>query len=192
MSRTTGVEPCTRVKSTLLVGSLRALRSRGHGDAYLRHIEPHFVEAITAVGVPQWLPIEVAEAHYSACDALALSVDEMLKIGAIVAPTAASGVKVILRAAQTTGATPWAALERAPIYWGRMYDGSNLSVTKTGPKDATIVIRRNPLARYVYWRIGLRGIVVELARALSTTAYAREVARHAVVHDSVIYALSWV
>jgi len=185
-------EQCSRVKSTLLVGSLRALRLRGHGDAYLAHVDPHVAETLSAIGVPQWLPIEVAEAHYSACDALGLSHDEMMKIGAVVAPTAASGVRVILRAAATTGATPWTALERAPTYWGRMYDGSSLSVTKTGPKDATIVIRRNSLARYEYWRTGLRGIIVELARALSTAAFAREVGAHAVVHDSVTYSLSWV
>jgi hypothetical protein len=179
------------VKSTLLVGSLRALRMRGHGDAYLARVDPHVAEAISA-GVPQWLPIEVAEAHYGACDALGLTVDEMMKIGAIVAPTAASGVKVILRAARTTGATPWTALERAPTYWARMYDGGALSVTQTGPKDATILVRGNSLARYAYWRTGLRGIIVELARALSTMAYAREAPTLAVLHDSITYKLSWV
>jgi hypothetical protein len=192
MSRTTGVEPCSRVKSTLLVGSLQALRSRGHGEAYLGHIDPRVAETISAVGVPQWLPIDIAEAHYAACDALGLTVDEMMKVGAIVAPTAASGVRVILRAAQTTGATPWTVLERAPTYWARMYDGSELSVSKTGPKDATIFVRGNALARYAYWRTGLRGIIVELARALSTMAYARESPARAMVHDAVTYKLSWV
>jgi hypothetical protein len=192
MSRTTGVEPCSRVRSTLLLGSLHALRSRGHGDAYLTNIDATAAATILGVAVPQWLPIQIAEAHYSACDAIGLTVDEMLKIGAIVAPTAASGVRVILQAARTTGATPWTVLERAPLYWGRMYDGSALSVAKTGPKDATIVIRRNSLARFAYWRTGLRGIIVELARALSTTAIAREVGSITVTHDTVTYALSWV
>jgi hypothetical protein len=81
MSLTT--EPCSRVKSTLLVGSLRALRARGHGDAYLAHVDPHVAETLSAIGVPQWLPIDVAEAHYGACDALGLTHDEMMKIGAI-------------------------------------------------------------------------------------------------------------
>lgn len=192
MSGTTAVTPCTQVKSTLLLGSLRALRARGHGDAYMARVDPHVAETIADVGVPRWLPIDVAAAHYAACDAMKLSTDEMLKIGAIVAPTAASGVTVILQAARTTGADPWTALERAPTYWSRMYDGSALSVKKTGPKDASIFIRRNALARYAYWRTGLRGIVLELARALSTAAYVREVAQGAAVHDAVTYALSWV
>jgi hypothetical protein len=137
MSLTTGVEPCARVKSTLLVGSMQALRSRGHGEAYLKHIDRRVAEAISAVGVPQWLPIEVAEVH--------------------------------LRSVRC---------DRAD--------------RRRGPKDATIDIRGNSLARYAYWRTGLRGIIVELARALSTTAYAREVFARAVVHDAVTYTLSWV
>jgi hypothetical protein len=186
------IEPCTHVRSTLLIGSLRALRTRGHGNAYDAVVNPRVLATISAIGVPQWLPIDIAEAHYAACDALRLSVDEMLKIGAIVAPTAASGVQVIFHTARTTGATPWTVLDRAPTYWHRMYEGSALAVTRTGPKDATIAIRRNCLARFAYWRIGLRGVVVELARALSQAAYAREVALPANVTDAVTYALSWV
>jgi hypothetical protein len=192
MSGTTAVAPCTHVKSTLLLGSLRALRARGHGDAYMARVEPQVAATISDGGVPRWLTIDVAEAHYAACDALRLTTDEMLKIGAVVAPTAASGVSIILKAARTTGADPWTALERAPTYWSRMYFGSALSVTKTGPKDASIHIRRNALARYAYWRTGLRGIVLELARALSEAAYVREVAQGAMVNDAVTYALSWV
>lgn len=155
-------------------------------------MRPEVLAAISASAVPQWLPIAIAEGHYAACDTLRLSVDEMLRIGALVAPTAASGVQVVLRAARTGGATPWTALDRAPTYWGRMYDGSALVVTKAGPKDAVITVRRNTLARFAYWRIGLRGIILGLAKALATTAVARELEQRTLGHDSVTYALSWV
>jgi hypothetical protein len=190
------VEACRRVRSTLLFGSLRALRSHGHGEAYLARVDRGALDAISAIGVPQWLPMEIAEAHYAACDALRLSVEEMLAIGASVAPTAASGVSVILQAARTTGATPWTVLERAPKYWKRMYDGSALVITKRGPKDASIAIVRNSLARHPYWRIGLRGIIGELARALSSSAVVREVVQRTPspesARDEVTYALAWV
>jgi hypothetical protein len=186
----TGIEPCERVRSTLLAGSVRALRTRGHGDAYAAHIAPKDLDEISALGAPRWLPVRVAAAHYGACDALRLSVDEMLKIGASVSMTTASGVQVILRAARTTGATPWTVLDRAPTYWKRMYDGSGLVVLKTGPKDATICVRRNSLSRSAYWRTGLRGIILDLTRALSTTAFARETGYDR-AHDAVTYGLSW-
>jgi hypothetical protein len=196
LERPARVEPCRRVRSTLLFGSLRALRAHGHGDAYAARIRPAVPEAFSSLGVPQWLPLDVAEAHYAACDALGLDVEEMLRIGASVAPTAASGVQVILQAARTTGATPWTALERAPKYWNRMYDGSALEISKRGPKDASVVIRRNALARYAYWRIGLRGIIGELLRVLSTSSVVREVVVRASPaddpRDSVTYILAWV
>jgi len=131
----------------------------------------------------------VAHAHYAACDALKLSVDVMLELGAQVAPTAASGVQVILHAARTTGATPWTVMTRAPTYWGRMYEGSALIVTERGPKEALIAVHGNTLARYAYWRIGFRGIIASLARSLAVSVVAREVSR---TSDTVSYALSWV
>jgi hypothetical protein len=185
------VVPPRNVRSTLLIGSLQALRMRGHADAYLSRIPARVADALSATGAPIWLPIELADAHYKACDELHLGVDEILAIGAVVAPTAASGVQVVLRAARAGGVTPWTALANAPRYWSRMYDGSALRVVKDGPKDATILIEANPLARYAYWRIGLRGIIGELARLLSSVAYAREVAV-GVERDSVTYSLQWV
>lgn len=188
----TAIAPCTQVRSTLLVGSLHALRVRGHGEAYVARAGAELAAKIAAPGAPQWLPIELAEAHYGACDAMRLSVDEMLKIGGVVAPTAASGVQILLRAARTTGVNVWTALDRTPTYWRRMYEGSAIEVIKTGPKDATLIVRRNSLARYVYWRVGLRGIIGELARALAVKAIAREDATRSLAHDSVTYSLSWV
>ena len=190
------VKACERVRSTLVIGSLLALRARGHGDAYAARIPELMLEKISSIGVPQWLPMEVAEAHYAACDALKLGVEEMLEIGGAVAPTAASGVSIILSAARSTGATPWTILERAPTYWKRMYDGGALVIEKKGPKDAMIDVRANALARYAYWRVGFRGIIVALARGLSTSALAREVAPRGSTPDAppdaVTYALSWV
>lgn len=185
-----GVQPCQRVRSTLLIGSLRALRAHGHADAYASKLAPEHFATLSALGAPCWLPLRIADAHYSACDSLGLSADEMLKIGATVAPTATSGVQVVLHTARTTGATPWAVLDRAPTYWNRMYDGSALVVLKTGPKDATISVRRNALSRSMYWRVGLRGIILQLARGLSSAAFVRET-QHDAAHDAVTYGLAW-
>jgi len=45
--------PCQRVRSTLLQGSLRALRARGLGDRYLANIAPPMIEQIAGAAVPQ-------------------------------------------------------------------------------------------------------------------------------------------
>ena len=132
----------------------------------------------------------MAEAHYTACDGLRLSTDEMLQIGAAVAPVHASGVSVVLRAARAGGATPWTVLHNGARYWARMYDGSAITVTEKGPKDALIAITAQPLAASRYWRTGLRGILLALGNGLSQKAHVREMPAQG--GDEVTYSLAWV
>jgi hypothetical protein len=184
------VVPCSRVRSTLLVGSLKALRDHGHGERYASIVGPAFYERILTMGAPTWLELAAAQTHYHACDALHLSMDEILRIGAAVAPVAVSGIAVMIRAAKAGGVTPWTVLRNADRYWARMYDGSAAIVTEAGPKDARIEIVAQPLARSTYWRTGCRGVIKTAAGAFAEKAYAREVPSRA--DDRVVYSLSWV
>jgi hypothetical protein len=115
--------------------------------------------------VRSWLPIDLAWTHYATCNALGLTADEVLSIGAKVAPVQVSGVGLLLRAARAGGITPWALFDNASRYWQRMYDGGRVDVYREGRKDARLVVRGQPLLRFGYWRTGLRGIVQALAQA---------------------------
>jgi hypothetical protein len=181
---------CSHIRSTLLVGSLKALRDRGHGDRYRAHVGAAFYERILTMGAPAWLEIGIAETHYSACDALGLSATEIMQIGAAVVPVQVSGIDVVFRAARIGGANPWTVLHNARRYWSRMYEGSSIVVLEKGPKDAHVEISAQPLARSNYWRTGLRGILQTLGNALSEKAYVRELPRTA--SDTAKYALAWV
>lgn len=184
------VPPCGRVRSTLLLGSLKALRDRGHGEHYRANAGADLHERILTTGAPTWFDIGIAEAHYAACDALGLPDDEVLRIGAAVAPIQTSGIDVVFRAARIGGATPWTVLNNVGRYWGRMYEGSGVVVTEVGPKDAQVEIFSQPLARSPYWCTGLRGIIQALGAALAEKAYARELASRG--RDRVSYSLAWV
>jgi len=184
------VTSCVRVRSTLLVSSLKALRVHGYAERYREKVGDAFYERILTTGAPTWFEMATAETHYAACDALALSLDEILQIGATVAPVQTSGVDVVLRAARAGGATPWTVLNNAGRYWGRMYDGSGVIVTEKGPKDAHVEILRQPLARSPYWRTGLRGIMQSLTGALSEKAYVRDLPGRG--RDRVTYSVAWV
>ena len=67
----------TRVRSTLLQSSLNSLRTHAYYDRYLAVVDPSYREVILGSLAPEWLPMEVAEAHYRACDALQLTTEEM-------------------------------------------------------------------------------------------------------------------
>jgi hypothetical protein len=183
------VPACVRVRSTLLVGSLRALRERGHAERYKANVGAPFYERLLATGAPTWFEIAIAETHYAACDALALPSDEILQIGAAVAPVQVSGIDVVLRAARAGGVTPWTALHNIGRYWARMYDGSGAVVIEKGPKDAHIEIFRQPLARSPYWRTGLRGIIKAVTGALAQKAYVRDLPSQG--RDGVSYLVAW-
>lgn len=182
--------PCSRVRSTLLAGSLKALRERGHGDRYKTFVDVKYQDLLFMTGAPTWFSLQVAQAHYAACDALDLPTEEMLRIGAAVAPVHTSGVDVVLRAARAGGVTPWTILQNVSRYWARMYDGSAILVAEKGPKDAQITVVGQPLARSRYWRVGLRGIMLALSGSLSQKAYVRELPGNA--RDAVAYSLAWV
>jgi hypothetical protein len=182
--------PCSHIRSTLLVGSLKALRDRGHGDRYRAHVGAAYYERILTTGAPTWLEIAIAETHYGACDALALPASEIMQIGAAVVPVQVSGIDVVFRAARIGGANPWTVLHNARRYWSRMYEGSAIVVIEKGPKDAHVEISAQPLARSHYWRTGLRGILQTLGNALSERAYVRELPRPS--PDTAKYALAWV
>jgi hypothetical protein len=74
----------THLRGTLLMSSRRALQRFGHFEPYRALLPPHVEMAVASSVAGAWLPIELGVAHYRACDALQLSVDDTLKLGAAV------------------------------------------------------------------------------------------------------------
>ena len=175
----------------MIIASLQSLRRHGCIDRYLTHVAPAARDEILALAAPAWVPIGLAEAHYAACDALGLAVSEMLAIGAEVSRIDAAGAHVLLGLARAGGVTLWSLLDRLPASWHRMYRGSVFRTTKLGPKEASVVVAGNRLARFGYWRIGLRGIGEGLLRQFCTRVYVKETVERRTL-DSASYVISWV
>jgi hypothetical protein len=184
---TQAAHECTSVRSTVLVSSIQALRTSGHYDAYAAKVDPSVKGRLVTLGAPAWLPIDLAQAHYRACDALGLPSDEVRRVSASLALVHVSGVDVLLRAARAGGVSPWTIFSRAPTYWDRMYMGGRLVVHQDGPKDARLVVHGQSLAELAYWRAGFAGIVSALADSLSTRAYVNEARARGVA----TFAISW-
>jgi hypothetical protein len=183
-----GVGPCTFVRSTLLLASLQALRRRHHYDRYLEALAPTAREPIKALATPTWVPVTLAEAHYGACDSLDLSVTEMLAIGADSSRVNAVGVHALVGLARVGGADVWTLLDRLPTSWQLMYRGSTLTTEKTGPKDARVTVAGNRLARFAYWRTGMRGVGEAVFRHFCTRVFIKESGR---ARDAVTFVISW-
>jgi hypothetical protein len=170
------VEDARHCRSTLIIGSQSALRERGLFDAYAQLVSAPFKDAILSAVPGQWLPLEAARAHYTACDALKLTDDVLVQIGAL-ATRRASGTAITFarRVAQGAGVSPLTILAQSQRFWDNMWDGGNISVARTGPKDARVHVVGYPLANLHYNRVTMRGILVAAAELFCGKVYVKEV-----------------
>jgi hypothetical protein len=186
------VHACSNTRSTLLGSSILALRERGHFDRWNGLIDPRARDAILYTPAGVWQPVAISEAHYDACERLALPAEEILAMGNAVARfTQKTVLALTLRLAHETGVTPWMILDQTPRLWARLYQGSAMALVKVGPKDAELHFVGNPLSRFAYWRTGLCGIIHALAEPFATKAYVREKIVARADDHPVAYRVSW-
>jgi hypothetical protein len=181
----------THCRGTLLVASTRALKRHGHYERYQRHLTAEHFETIVSSAASTWLPIEVGIAHYEACDALGLPVDEQLAMGAeVVLELQRTFIGSVLRAASAGGGvSPIVGLKKFAAIFSRSVRGGGLRVVRLGPKDVRVEFVGLQLAAIRYFRIAYRGfihagceffsrrvIVAELDAFLSATTLAYRIA----------------
>lgn len=154
------IPPATSIRSTVLQSSLASLRLRGHFDDWNSKIEPRFRATIVESLAPSWMPIEVAIAHYSACEALALPISEQIAMGEAVGNRIqGSFMATLMKSARAAGFDPLVLLGQFDRLFARLFQGGSVQVVQTGPKDLDIEIRGVPLTRQAYFRVAFTGVV---------------------------------
>lgn len=150
----------SQCKGTLIVSSIGTLRSHGHYDRYAALLAPEHRQRVLEAIAGVWLPIDVALAHYEACEALGLSVSEQIRIGLDVGVRIQrSTIATLVKLAAASGVTPWTGIRSFQRFFERLFVGGGTRVVKLGPKDARIDIVGLPLARVPYFVNGYRGVI---------------------------------
>ena len=151
----------THCRGTLLLASRRALERRGHFDRYVGHLSRADADALTTAIPAAWLPIDLGVAHYRACDALALPIDEQLEMGGeVVRNLQRTFIGSLVKAASTgVGITPVFGLQRFTTIYFRTIQGADARIVRTGPKDARVEFKGLPLSPIRYFRIAYRGFI---------------------------------
>jgi hypothetical protein len=154
----TPLVPLARVRSTLLVASLQRVREMGREPDYLRRLPDIHRRAILESVAGTWLAVDVAVAHYEACEALGLTDEQQVDVGRVVG-TRLRGTLLgtVVRMAKEGGVTPWAVIPHFARFWSRLFEGSALLGWKAGPKEARIECAAMPLVDIRYFRNALRG-----------------------------------
>jgi len=168
------VEPVTAVRSTLITSSLTSLRARGLFERYdALQTSPHRQKILNLVA-GEWLPMDVAFAHYQACDALGLSVEEQIAIGKDVSRRVHDTfLSLVVKAARGVGVTPWLLLPQGNKMQGRLCIGGGIRITKLGPKSVRIELARLPHLVIPYVRNGLLGLYTAAVELLASNVTAR-------------------
>jgi hypothetical protein len=170
------IPPVTLVRSTLLVSSLRSVRSRGLFEHYLALLPQEHHETVRSTIAGVWLPVRVALAHYEACDGLGLTSEEQLAIGREVgAAIQGTFMGTMVKMAKGAGVTPWAIFSQYQKLWDRLLDGGAIEVTKVAPKEMLLECINLPLVRIPYFRTAFRGVNIGGCELFSRRAYANEI-----------------
>jgi len=183
----------THVRSTLIQSSVNTLRNLGYFESYAAHLDPTHAEAILQTLAPTWMPIETAEAHYAACDALHLAPPDLIRIGEVVGDRIqGTFLATLSRGARAAGVTPWTLLAHFDRLWGRLYQGGSVELSKAGPKDALIEIRRAVLPRFDYFRAAFCGVVRAPFKLVGVRMVHVKVERYSSSTDAFVMRAAWV
>ena len=176
--------PLRRVRSTLLVASYRMVQKLGREADYLRALPPEFHPAIVGTVAGTWVPVDAAVAHYVACESLGLSSEAQLEVGrAVGAQIRGTLFGTIVNLSKQVGATPWTVFAALPRFWPRVFDGSVVTLSQHGPKDALLELKWFPLADVRYFRNAFRGQVLGMLDLFCTRAFASSCDRMAAPGD---------
>ncbi len=181
-------------RSTWLTASQATLRGRGAGvwEQYEAALDPKYAHEVLSAVAGVWLPMDVARAHYLACDRLALTDVELVEIGrAAMRRANATALSLVTRMAQGAGVTPWSALGQVPRFWSATCDDGFMGVAKLGPKEARVEVVGYPLAGIRYNRVTMRGITLGCVELFCQKAYVKEISAQC-DHRTLVIKLSWV
>ncbi|HWL89399.1 MAG TPA: hypothetical protein VNO21_26525 [Polyangiaceae bacterium] len=181
----------TKFRSTWIVASQGALRTRGFFDRYMKLLPEAQRDAVLTTVVGTWIPVELAVAHYTACDRLALSSSEQYEIGRILTgPMNNSLLGFTGHLAREAGATPWTLLAHVRRIWERMWVGGAIAVYKEGPKQARVELVACALAPVPYFRTAMRGVLAAVGEKFCTKLYLKEIPTRD--PTAMVYRGSWV
>jgi hypothetical protein len=186
------VGPPTKVNSSWLRSSIRAIRERGHYERYLALLPAAYHESILSPPLGVWIPADLMVIHYGACDALNLEREAQIEIGAAVTKRVHGSIlSIAVSLAKGAGVTPWAILERAQSVWDRIWNGGSIQAVKLGPRDARMDLAQWPCARFTYCRNGINGVLTSLSQLFCQKVYVKDIPARC-TSTSLSYRVMWV
>ena len=146
------VEPVTEVRSTLLLAGIQSVRAQGLYPQYSDVLSPGVRERIVGLAGGIWVPVELAVAHYSALERLAIGRLTIEALGAEVAERTWKHILApVFARAKRIGPKPWEAFSHTHETVKLNWRGGDVQITKEGETQALYEWVRQPCANVPYF-----------------------------------------
>ena len=159
----------TAVRRMLVHSSLIELKEIGAYDRYRSFIDADALQQITESLGPGWLPIELAQAHYRACDSLQLPDTQIVALGLRAGEKLQDSLLVTTVKGGPGAPSVW---EGMGAFWRmgrRLWEGGSSQYVRLGPTEMQIETRGNPLFDLRYYRTGHGGFLRGAMSSLGVT-----------------------
>ncbi len=184
------VNPARNVRSTLIYQSIANVRAAGLFDPWLAEIPLPVQPALVDLVPGGWLPMSIALAHYSACDALGLTPDKLHAMGkATLDRVGTTIVGTMSQMARQPGVTPWTFFPNVQRYWQRGFDGGAVGIYVLGERDARLDVVGCPLVESTFFRGALRGWLSRLIEPFCEKVFVNE--HRATARDAAVLRAHW-
>jgi hypothetical protein len=166
------------LRGSLIVSSLETLRELNLFERYLACLPADQHDRVLYVLAASWVPIDIAMAHYGACEAMQLDEAELENIGRHVSKRImGTFLGTLVKTASALIAPDRVPLRQYPRLWDRLLRGGGCSVSALGTTDARIESRGVPMFRFRYFRVAYTGLIKGAGSMFRPTIQAR--IRHA-------------
>jgi hypothetical protein len=163
------------VRRMLVLSSIAELQQVGLYERYCAQIDSGTLANIMEMIGPGWLPLELARAHYEACDRMQLNAAEIHELG----DRAGNKMSSALLGAQGTvlsaPRSPWDLVSAYARMGRRISEGGSSQYVKVGPNKLLIEHVGNPLYAIDYYRSAhssfMRGTFSKLGVSIGEIVY---------------------
>lgn len=184
---------CTEFRTTWLSSSLGAMKDLGLLEQYRRELPERYHEPVLYSVAGAWVSVEIAVAHYAACERLGLPHSQVVELSrAVTHRLHDTSLSTVVRLVKQSGATPWHAMMQLNRFWERVWrGGGGVRVTKLGPKDAIIEFGGWPIATSTYVQKAMPAIAEAVLALFCRRVFSREASEY-YRHHVVAVHVSWV
>ena len=186
------VQPVSEVKNVLLQASLSQLHTKGLYPRYDNLVDPGIPEEISSTLAMSWVPVDLAVAHYRACENMTLGSAVLKDLGAGVGERM-KGTSLVStsKSMPTSSGDLWTSSGALLRMWARHYRGGSVQVAKLGACEMELDLRGFVLNQFRYFRHAQLEVIAAAFAAIGARETMVKIVQYSGSKDELTLRISW-